>query len=69
MARPRIQAARPFKQYILKKVKVTHDHDRELRLIIAALENKGTKLDFSQLLELVIDEFLEKLGTKKEDKG
>ncbi len=64
MALRGVQRARPFKQYLRKKVDVTHDHDREIRLLQAALKDRGTSLSYSQIIEIMIDEFLEKLGKK-----
>jgi hypothetical protein len=51
------------KQYLRRKVDLTVDHDREIRLLQAALRDKGTNLTYSQIIEKMIDDFLEKLGT------
>jgi hypothetical protein len=60
----KLQPARPFKQYLRKHVDITHDHDREIRLLQSALKDKGKVLSYSQILEVMIDDFLEKLGNK-----
>lgn len=59
--RLRLPAARPFKSYTQKKVNITHDHDREIRLLQAALADRHTPLSYSQVIEIMIDDFLGKL--------
>jgi hypothetical protein len=58
----RIPKPRPFKQYTTKKINISLDHDREIRLLQAALKDKGITLSYSDIIEKMIDEFLEKLG-------
>lgn len=59
---PRLPAApKPFRQYSHRKILICQDHDREIRLLQAALSERGTPLSYSQIIEKMIDDFLEKL--------
>ncbi len=52
---------RPFKQYISKRIEISMDHDREIRLLQAALKDHGSNISYSEIIEKMIDEFLERL--------
>lgn len=56
---------RPFKQYLRRAVKITHDHDREIRLLQAAIKDKGSSLEYSEILEKIIDHFFDDVNTAK----
>ncbi len=44
-----------------RKITICEDHDREIRLLQAALAERKTPLSYSQIIEKMIDDFLEKL--------
>lgn len=47
---------------IRKNIEIRADHDVEIRLLQDAINSRGTHLSYSQIIEKMIDEFLEKLG-------
>ena len=46
-------------------VRIREDQNREVRLVLAALRDKGTKLSLSEFIQKLIDEFLEKIEPTK----
>jgi chromosome condensin MukBEF complex kleisin-like MukF subunit len=58
----KLPTRRPFKQYTKKRIDITLDHDREIRLLLAAVKDMGTHLTYSQIIEKMIDEYFEKLS-------